>query len=78
MGMGALAAAFAGACSGFDPPLSETPSTKHQAPEKFQISNTNLQNRFRAKRRAGLSLAWSLEFGIGSLLSELLASKKLG
>jgi len=24
----------------FEPPLSETPSTKIQAPEKFQFSNT--------------------------------------
>jgi hypothetical protein len=30
--------------SGFEPPLSETPSTRLQAPEKFQISNAKPQN----------------------------------
>src|SRR5881628_920149 len=32
------------AAGGFEPPLNETPSSKLQAPEKFQISNTKLQN----------------------------------
>src|SRR5439155_22205246 len=50
-----------------EPPLSETPSTKPQAPEKFQISNTNLKNKCRGKRRVQrfLSLelfAWALSF----------------
>src|SRR5437879_381914 len=44
-------------------PLSETPRTKPQAPEKFQISNTN------PKRIGQIGAqfcfgAWSLEFGI--------------
>jgi len=52
----------------FNGRLSETPSTKLQALEKFQISNTKRQNRCRAKRRAGRLLSFelggSLELGV--------------
>src|SRR5213596_1163257 len=41
--MGTLPAAFAGAFSVFDPPLSETPSTHPQAPEKSRNRNTKNQ-----------------------------------
>src|SRR5438093_4119917 len=61
----------AGCISVFEPTLSETPSTKPQAPEKFQISNTEPQNRCRGKRRAGrflsLELGASLELGVWNL-----------
>src|SRR5439155_8561121 len=55
--------------------LSETPSTKSQAPKKFQISNAKPKNRYRGKPRAGrflsLGLAASFELGVWNL--ELLA-----
>src|SRR6266581_390417 len=44
----------------FEPPLRKTPSTKPQAPEKFQISNTKPQIRCRGKRRAGRFLSFEL------------------
>jgi hypothetical protein len=51
--------------------LSETPSTKPQAPEKCQISNTKRQNTWGAKRRAVLFLSFelgaSLELGVWNL-----------
>src|SRR2546426_5856651 len=63
----------------FEPPSSETPSTKPQAPEKFQISSTKPPNRCRGKRRQVFELgawcffgAWSLEFGACCLGSQLL------
>jgi hypothetical protein len=65
----------------FEPPLSETPSTKPQAPEKFQISNTKPQ-KTDAEANGGKSVfelgawcffgAWSLEFGAFCLGSQLL------
>src|SRR5213596_1433257 len=42
--MGTLPAAFAGAFSVFDPPLSETPSTHPQAPEKSRNRKTKNQD----------------------------------
>src|SRR5437667_6430130 len=69
--MGALPAAFAGAFSVFDPPLSETPSTKPQAPEKFQISDTKPTKQVPGKtpRRPvfGLELGASFELGVWDL-----------
>jgi hypothetical protein len=61
----------AGRISVFELPLSETPSTKLQAPEKFQNSNTKPQNKCRGQRRAGrflsLELRASLELGVWNL-----------
>jgi len=54
-----------GAPLSFELPLSETPIPKPQAPEKFQISNTKLQNRCRGKSGAGRFL--SLELGFWNL-----------
>src|SRR5439155_9134644 len=62
-----------GPVSAFEPSLSETPSTstKPQAPEKFQISNTNPPKQTRGKRSAGrflsLELGASLELGTWTL-----------
>jgi hypothetical protein len=56
-----------GRISVFEPALSETPSTKHQGPEKFQNSNTKPQYQMlgRTTRRSVLSLELgaSLELG---------------
>src|SRR2546425_10316908 len=76
----------------FEPPLSETPSTKTQAPEKFQLSNPKPPKRMpgQTARRPvfelgawcflgawSLVLPWCLELGIWSLLPGLSASQKL-
>ncbi len=57
-----------GRVSAFERPLSETPSTKPQAPEKVQISISNPKNRCRGKRRAArflsLELGASCELGV--------------
>src|SRR5205814_3798732 len=46
------------------PPLSETPSTKPQAPEKFQISKQQTPKTGAAANGAQITFgAWSLEFG---------------
>src|SRR5213596_845743 len=76
--MGTLPAAFAGAFSVFDPPLSETPSTHPQAPEKFRNRNTKNQapntkeipssKLQTAARASSLELGASLEFGAWSLV----------
>src|SRR5438552_12695981 len=59
---------FSVCISSSEPVSSETPSTKPQAPVKFQISNTKPQIRCRGKRRAGrflsLELGASLELGV--------------
>src|SRR6266446_5918145 len=51
---------FLSACELFEPPLSETPSTKPQAPEKSKSPNTKLKNRWRGKRGAGPFLSFEL------------------
>src|SRR2546427_10896530 len=70
-----------GRISVFEPPLSETPSTKPQAPEKFQISNAKPQKQMpgQTARRSVFELgawcffgAWSLELGACCLVSQLL------
>src|SRR2546427_12563177 len=70
-----------GCISVFEPPLSETPSTKPQAPEKFQISNTKPQKQMpgQTARRSVFELgtwcffgAWSLEFGACCLGSQFI------
>src|SRR6266571_3889698 len=57
-----------GGISVFEPPPSETPSTKLQAPEKFQISKHQLQKQMPAQPRAArclsLELGASLELGV--------------
>src|SRR5437899_11843756 len=74
--------AATGASQFFEPPLSETPSPKPQAPEKFQISNTKGRNQMpgQTARRSVFDLgiwcffeAWSL--GIWSFLPGLSASQ---
>src|SRR5258707_644965 len=65
----------AGRVSVFEPPLSETPSTKPQAPEKLQISNAKPQKQMpgQTARRSVFELgAWSLEFGAWYLGSQIL------
>src|SRR5207249_7319037 len=54
--------------------LGETPSTKPQAPEKFQIPNPNPQPDSGAN---GRRVVLSLELGIWSLLSGLLGFSKI-
>jgi hypothetical protein len=65
----------------FEPPLSETPSTEAQAPEKFQISSPEPQKHRpgQTARRSAFSfeLGASLEFGIWSFLPGLSAFQKL-
>ena len=58
-----------GRVSAFEPPLSETPSTKPQAPEKLPISNTNPQKQMpgQTARRSVFELGASLELGIWNL-----------
>src|SRR5438477_12958489 len=65
---------FLSASECFEPPLSETPSTKPQAPEKFQIPNPNPQPDSGAN---GRRFVLSLELGIWSLLSGLLGFSKI-
>jgi len=70
----------------FEPPLSETPSTKPQAPEKFRNRNTKNQDPNTkeipssklqtAARASSLELLWSLELGVWCL--GLGASLELG
>ena len=68
-----------GRISLFEPPLSETPSTKPQAPEKFQISNPENSCRGQRRSRPVFELgawfffgAWNLELGACCLGSWLL------
>jgi len=58
-----------GIISVFEPLLSETPSTKPQAPEKFQISNTKPQNQMpgQTARSSVFELGASLELGAWNL-----------
>src|SRR2546421_12694618 len=67
----------------FEPPLSETPSTKPQSPEKFHISNTKPQNQMPRQTRCRsvfelgawcFFVAWRLGTGSFSLCSQLLTS----
>src|SRR5438132_13840136 len=76
-----------GRISVFEPPLSETPSPKPQAPEKFQNSNTEPQNQMpgQTARRSVFELgawslvlgAWCLELGNWELFAGVSASQKL-
>src|SRR5882672_5635792 len=53
-----------GLISVFEPPLSETPSRKPQAPEKFQISSPKLQKTDAVANGVQVDFgAWSLELG---------------
>jgi hypothetical protein len=60
---------YQGRISVFEPRLSETPSTKHQAPEKFQISNTKAQKQMPGPtaRKSVFELGASLELGVSNL-----------
>src|SRR3989475_11837142 len=70
-----------GRISVFEPPPSETPNTKPQAPKKFQISKHQPQKQMpgQTARRSVFELgascffgAWGLEFGACCLVSQLL------